>query len=187
MNMSVDSSSGHLWRWGWKLEARPLINPTNRAQSRLKLPIHPDSSTWRCKHIQLIFQTSLFSSHVQRSFASHCALGLLLPDCPGLFSTSYFVWYRSCTLPEPICLLYPSSSLSNFKNSRIQEFKMAENLPSYEEATSRDAWKIITPYLRPSELKAVSLACKSIANYTTSLLWPQPALYFGKDDEVIFR
>lgn len=62
---------------------------------------------------------------------------------------------------------------------------MAENLPSYEEATSRDAWKIITPHLQPSELKAVSLACKSIAEYTTQLLWPQPALHFGQDDDVI--
>ncbi len=64
---------------------------------------------------------------------------------------------------------------------------MAENLPSYEEATSRDAWKIIAPHLGASELKAVSLSCKSIADYATPLLWPQPALYFGKDDEVIFR
>ena len=64
---------------------------------------------------------------------------------------------------------------------------MAENLPSYEEATSRDVWKIITPHLQPSELKAVSLACNSIAEHTTKVLWPEPALYFGEDEEDIMR
>lgn len=64
---------------------------------------------------------------------------------------------------------------------------MAEKLPSYEEATSRDAWQIIIPYLPSNELKAVSLACKNIAEYTTKLLWLQPDLYFGEDDEDILR
>ena len=64
---------------------------------------------------------------------------------------------------------------------------MAEQLPSYEEAMCRDPWKIITPHLPPNELRAVSLACKSIAEYSIELLWPEPAQYFGEDDEEIIR
>ena len=64
---------------------------------------------------------------------------------------------------------------------------MAENPPSYEEATSRDPWKIIIQNLLPSELKAVSLTCKSIAEHTTDVLWAEPAKYFGEDDEDMIR
>lgn len=60
---------------------------------------------------------------------------------------------------------------------------MAETPPSYEEATSRDPWKIIVAYLLTSELKIVCLVNKSIGERATGLLWGKPAEHLGMDDE----
>ncbi|KAI9873465.1 MAG: hypothetical protein M1830_000376 [Pleopsidium flavum] len=64
---------------------------------------------------------------------------------------------------------------------------MAENPPTYEEATSRDPWKIIVAHLSPSELKVMCSVNRSTAEHATGLLWAKPPDHFGVDDEDVYR
>lgn len=63
---------------------------------------------------------------------------------------------------------------------------MSGELPSYEEATSRDPWTIIVPYLEPADLSALSQTCKRIGELTTEVLWADPGEHFGNEGEEIF-
>ncbi|KAL8874458.1 MAG: hypothetical protein Q9174_000203 [Haloplaca sp. 1 TL-2023] len=59
--------------------------------------------------------------------------------------------------------------------------------PSYEASIQRDYWSLIAKYVQsPDELCAASRVCHNWHKIYTPLLWGNPALHFGADDERVY-
>jgi F-box-like len=56
---------------------------------------------------------------------------------------------------------------------------MAHNLPTYEEATSRDHWRLVGPYIHPQDLFAACLVSRQWSELFTPLLWGTPSSQFA--------
>ncbi|KAL4959300.1 uncharacterized protein BDV14DRAFT_12636 [Aspergillus stella-maris] len=58
--------------------------------------------------------------------------------------------------------------------------------PSYESATTRDAWSIIAQYIPSSDLCAVSLVCRKWHAVFMPFLWGNPASHFGTENDEVY-
>ncbi|KAI9766883.1 MAG: hypothetical protein M1840_006180 [Geoglossum simile] len=56
---------------------------------------------------------------------------------------------------------------------------MAHSLPTYEEATSRDHWRLVGPYLHPQDLSTACLVSRKWFKLFTPLLWETPSSQFA--------
>jgi hypothetical protein len=65
-------------------------------------------------------------------------------------------------------------------------FIMEEIPPSYESATTRDAWKIIAHYIPSTDLCAASLVCQRWYEIFEPFLWGAPASHFGTDNDAVY-
>ncbi|EAW08056.1 Leucine Rich Repeat domain protein [Aspergillus clavatus NRRL 1] len=58
--------------------------------------------------------------------------------------------------------------------------------PSYESATTRDAWSIIAHYIPSSDLCSVTLVCRRWHELFMPFLWGDPASHFGTDNDAVY-
>ncbi|KAL4944201.1 hypothetical protein BDV06DRAFT_112432 [Aspergillus oleicola] len=58
--------------------------------------------------------------------------------------------------------------------------------PSYESATTRDAWSIIAQYIPSSDLCAVSLVCRRWHSVFMPFLWGNPASHFRTENDEVY-
>ncbi|KAL4930683.1 uncharacterized protein BDV17DRAFT_258331 [Aspergillus undulatus] len=58
--------------------------------------------------------------------------------------------------------------------------------PSYESATTRDAWSIIAQYIPSSDLCAVTLVCRRWHAVFMPFLWGNPASHFGTENDEVY-
>ncbi|KAL4868831.1 hypothetical protein BDV12DRAFT_169124 [Aspergillus spectabilis] len=58
--------------------------------------------------------------------------------------------------------------------------------PSYQSATTRDAWPIIAQYIPSSDLCAVTLVCRRWHVVFMPFLWGNPASHFGTDNDEVY-
>ncbi|KAL3472755.1 hypothetical protein BJX99DRAFT_208728 [Aspergillus californicus] len=58
--------------------------------------------------------------------------------------------------------------------------------PSYESATTRDAWAIIARYIPSSNLCAVALVCRKWHAVFMPFLWGDPASHFGTENDEVY-
>ncbi|KAL5337039.1 hypothetical protein BJX70DRAFT_389567 [Aspergillus crustosus] len=58
--------------------------------------------------------------------------------------------------------------------------------PSYQSATTRDAWPIIAQYIPSSDLCAVALVCRRWHVVFMPFLWGNPASHFGTDNDEVY-
>ncbi|KAL4760767.1 uncharacterized protein BDW70DRAFT_137186 [Aspergillus foveolatus] len=58
--------------------------------------------------------------------------------------------------------------------------------PSYETATTRDAWSIIAQYIPSSDLCAVTLVCRRWHAVFMPFLWGNPASHFGTQNDEVY-
>ncbi|KAL4997190.1 hypothetical protein BDV10DRAFT_170028 [Aspergillus recurvatus] len=58
--------------------------------------------------------------------------------------------------------------------------------PSYESATTRDAWTIIAQYIPSSDLCAVTLVCRRWHAVFMPFLWGNPASHFGTENDEVY-
>ncbi|KAI9783074.1 MAG: hypothetical protein M1839_004243 [Geoglossum umbratile] len=56
---------------------------------------------------------------------------------------------------------------------------MAQSLPTYEEATSRDHWRLVGPYIQPQDLFAACLVSHQWFKLFSPLLWGTPTSQFA--------
>ncbi|PYH99244.1 leucine rich repeat domain protein [Aspergillus ellipticus CBS 707.79] len=58
--------------------------------------------------------------------------------------------------------------------------------PSYQTATTRDAWSIIAQYIPSSDLCAAVLVCQRWHRLFMPFLWGDPASHFGTDNDAVY-
>ncbi|KAF5864074.1 hypothetical protein ETB97_008812 [Aspergillus alliaceus] len=58
--------------------------------------------------------------------------------------------------------------------------------PSYQFATTRDAWSVIAEYIPSSDLCAASLVCRKWHALFMPFLWGDPASHFGTDNDAVY-
>ncbi|XRM41765.1 hypothetical protein ABZX51_005007 [Aspergillus tubingensis] len=58
--------------------------------------------------------------------------------------------------------------------------------PSYQTATTRDAWSVIAHYIPSSDLCAVVLVCQKWHGIFMPFLWGDPASHFGTDNDAVY-
>ncbi|KAL2828733.1 hypothetical protein BDW59DRAFT_142942 [Aspergillus cavernicola] len=58
--------------------------------------------------------------------------------------------------------------------------------PSYQSATTRDAWSIIARYIPSSDLCAVALVCRRWHVVFMPFLWGNPASHFGTENDEVY-
>ncbi|KAL2808706.1 hypothetical protein BJX63DRAFT_408228 [Aspergillus granulosus] len=58
--------------------------------------------------------------------------------------------------------------------------------PSYQSATTRDAWPIIAQYIPSSDLCAVTLVCQRWHRVFVPFLWGNPASHFGTENDEVY-
>ncbi|KAL2857798.1 hypothetical protein BJY01DRAFT_115343 [Aspergillus pseudoustus] len=58
--------------------------------------------------------------------------------------------------------------------------------PSYQLATTRDAWPIIAQYIPSSDLCAVTLVCRRWHRVFVPFLWGNPASHFGTENDEVY-
>ncbi|ODH36272.1 hypothetical protein ACO22_02796 [Paracoccidioides brasiliensis] len=58
--------------------------------------------------------------------------------------------------------------------------------PSYELATTRDVWAIVSDYIPSADLCAASLVCKRWHAVFVPFLWGAPASHFGTDNDAVY-
>ncbi|OOF97028.1 hypothetical protein ASPCADRAFT_44764 [Aspergillus carbonarius ITEM 5010] len=58
--------------------------------------------------------------------------------------------------------------------------------PSYQTATTRDAWSIIAQYIPSSDLCAAVLVCRKWHGLFMPFLWGDPASHFGTDNDAVY-
>ncbi|PLB46913.1 hypothetical protein P170DRAFT_438615 [Aspergillus steynii IBT 23096] len=58
--------------------------------------------------------------------------------------------------------------------------------PSYQSATTRDAWSIIARYIPSSDLCAAALVCQRWHELFMPFLWGDPASHFGTDNDAVY-
>ena len=58
--------------------------------------------------------------------------------------------------------------------------------PSYQSATTRDAWSIIARYIPSSDLCAAALVCQRWHKLFMPFLWGDPASHFGTDNDAVY-
>ncbi|KAL2795900.1 hypothetical protein BJX66DRAFT_161029 [Aspergillus keveii] len=58
--------------------------------------------------------------------------------------------------------------------------------PSYQYATTRDAWPIIAEYIPSSDLCAVTLVCRRWHRVFLPFLWGNPASHFGTENDEVY-
>ncbi|KAI9375416.1 hypothetical protein BJX61DRAFT_539843 [Aspergillus egyptiacus] len=58
--------------------------------------------------------------------------------------------------------------------------------PSYQTATTRDAWSIIAHYIPSSDLCAAALVCQKWHAIFTPFLWGNPASHFGTENDEVY-
>ncbi|GCB22232.1 hypothetical protein AAWM_05117 [Aspergillus awamori] len=58
--------------------------------------------------------------------------------------------------------------------------------PSYQTATTRDAWSIIAHYIPSSDLCAAVLVCRKWHGLFMPFLWGDPASHFGTDNDAVY-
>ncbi|KAH8422847.1 uncharacterized protein LDX57_000602 [Aspergillus melleus] len=58
--------------------------------------------------------------------------------------------------------------------------------PSYQSATTRDAWSIIARYIPSSDLCAAALVCRRWHELFMPFLWGDPASHFGTDNDAVY-
>ncbi|KAL3463182.1 hypothetical protein BJX64DRAFT_129555 [Aspergillus heterothallicus] len=58
--------------------------------------------------------------------------------------------------------------------------------PSYQTATTRDAWPIIAQYIPSSDLCAVTLVCRRWHRAFVPFLWGNPASHFGTENDEVY-
>lgn len=63
---------------------------------------------------------------------------------------------------------------------------MDDVLPTYESATARDVWTIISQYIPPSDFCSACAVCRRWHEIFAPLLWGNPASHFGTDSDVIY-
>ncbi|OGM42879.1 Leucine Rich Repeat domain protein [Aspergillus bombycis] len=58
--------------------------------------------------------------------------------------------------------------------------------PSYQSATTRDAWSFIATYIPSSDLCAATLVCRKWHALFMPFLWGDPASHFGTDNDAVY-
>ncbi|PYI04902.1 leucine rich repeat domain protein [Aspergillus sclerotiicarbonarius CBS 121057] len=58
--------------------------------------------------------------------------------------------------------------------------------PSYQSATTRDAWSIIAQYIPSSDLCAAVLVCRRWHGLFMPFLWGDPASHFGTENDAVY-
>ncbi|KAL4896491.1 leucine rich repeat domain protein [Aspergillus ambiguus] len=58
--------------------------------------------------------------------------------------------------------------------------------PSYQTATTRDAWSVIARYIPSSDLCAATLVCRRWHQIFMPFLWGDPASHFGTDNDAVY-
>ncbi|KAJ9319581.1 hypothetical protein DTO271D3_350 [Paecilomyces variotii] len=58
--------------------------------------------------------------------------------------------------------------------------------PSYEHATTRDAWSIVARYIPSSDLCAAALVCRRWHELFMPFLWGDPASHFGTENDAVY-
>ncbi|KAF7597485.1 hypothetical protein BBP40_003732 [Aspergillus hancockii] len=58
--------------------------------------------------------------------------------------------------------------------------------PSYQSATTRDAWSFIAGYIPSSDLCAATLVCRKWHALFMPFLWGDPASHFGTDNDAVY-
>jgi hypothetical protein len=58
--------------------------------------------------------------------------------------------------------------------------------PSYEHATTRDAWSIVAHYIPSSDLCAAALVCRRWHEIFMPFLWGDPASHFGTENDAVY-
>ncbi|CEN61607.1 Putative Leucine rich repeat domain-containing protein [Aspergillus calidoustus] len=58
--------------------------------------------------------------------------------------------------------------------------------PSYQSATTRDAWAIIAEYIPSSDLCAATLVCRRWHRVFLPFLWGNPASHFGTENDEVY-
>ena len=58
--------------------------------------------------------------------------------------------------------------------------------PSYEEATTRDYWLLIAPYIESSDLCSTSLVSRHWNQTFAPYLWGNPASHFGTENDRVY-
>ncbi|THC90467.1 hypothetical protein EYZ11_010070 [Aspergillus tanneri] len=58
--------------------------------------------------------------------------------------------------------------------------------PSYQTATTKDAWSIIAQYIPSSDLCAATLVCQKWHGIFMPFLWGNPASHFGTDNDAVY-
>ncbi|RAH70228.1 F-box protein [Aspergillus aculeatinus CBS 121060] len=58
--------------------------------------------------------------------------------------------------------------------------------PSYQSATARDAWSIISQYIPSSDLCAAALVCRRWHGLFMPFLWGDPASHFGTENDAVY-
>ncbi|PWY76247.1 leucine rich repeat domain protein [Aspergillus heteromorphus CBS 117.55] len=65
--------------------------------------------------------------------------------------------------------------------------KMTDTIPpSYQTATTRDAWSIIPQYIPSSDLCAAALVCRRWHRLFMPVLWGDPASHFGTENDAVY-
>ena len=58
--------------------------------------------------------------------------------------------------------------------------------PSYEEATTRNQWKLTAPYIESSDLCSASRVCTAWHAIFEPCLWGNPASHFGTENDRVY-
>ncbi|PYH82022.1 hypothetical protein BO82DRAFT_72758 [Aspergillus uvarum CBS 121591] len=58
--------------------------------------------------------------------------------------------------------------------------------PSYQSATARDAWSIVSQYIPSSDLCAAALVCRRWHGLFMPFLWGDPASHFGTENDAVY-
>ena len=58
--------------------------------------------------------------------------------------------------------------------------------PSYEEATTRNYWRLIAPYIESSDLCSASRVCTAWYAIFEPFLWGNPASHFGTENDRVY-